>query len=210
MSKKAAIYDPQFLSGEGMRFILQNAELFGEIVRLDTKRQLKEQLEQIKPDFLVLDYANTSFVPHEMLRLVLKQLPKLKVLVATNDREPQQMRALLKSGIKGIVTKNCSEQEISLAIHNINDGGKFFCPSTMDIITQTEINQTLELSHREMQIVQLIGKGLASEAIAQELKLSLHTVNSHRKNILKKLQLKSPTELIIYAVEKGWIDLKNV
>ena len=80
----------------------------------------------------------------------------------------------------------------------------------MDIITQTEVNQTLELSHREMQIVQLIGKGLASEAIAQELKLSLHTVNSHRKNILKKLQLKSPTELIIYAVEKGWIDLKSV
>lgn len=210
MKTKAAIYDPQFLSGEGMRLTLQNTDLYGEIVRLDTKRQLKEQLEQVKPDFLVLDYVNSPFTPKEILRLILKQFPKLKVLIATNDREPQQIRSLLQSGIKGIVTKNCSEQEISLAIQNINEGGKFFCPSTMDIITQTEVNQTLELSHREMQIVQLIGKGLASEAIAQELKLSLHTVNSHRKNILKKLQLKSPTELIIYAVEKGWIDLKSV
>ena len=63
----------------------------------------------------------------------------------------------------------------------------------------------MELSDREMQVIRYVGKGLSSEEIASELNVSIHTVNSHRKNVLKKLGLKSPTELIVYALKQGWV-----
>ena len=111
-------------------------------------------------------------------------------------------------GVKCILTKGCSKQEILNAIHSISMGNRFYCNRILDqVMTRPETDEVTcepaDLSPREFEVLQLITKGNRTTDIADKLNISVHTINSHRKNILRKLNLKSPTELIVYAMESG-------
>ena len=133
--------------------------------------------------------------------------PNINFLVVSDNDKPARVKRFIKAGIKGFLTKGCSEEEIQTALKLIEDGGKFYCQKVIEIIADENQKADLEISEREMEIIDHICKGHSSSQIGDKLNISLHTVNSHRKNILKKLGFKSPTELIIYAVKQGWVNL---
>ena len=119
------------------------------------------------------------------------------------------MLKLLESGINGCVTRSCSEDEIINAIFSIAKGEKFFCNKVVDVILNKHLYQKEEdcaatvLSGREAEVTGLIASGLTNKEIATELFLSSHTIHTHRKNIMRKLKLKSVSELTIYAINTG-------
>lgn len=206
---KAAIYDPQFLSSAGIKIVLEHSDEVSGVVLLDTNRQLSDQVKQHQPDLLILEYLGdnkgTGSVSAEVVKLVKSTFPQLKVLIISEDDDSLQINKHISSGIHGFLTKNCSVKEIEIALETIRENGKFYCQKVLDILSDPPIIEIGDLSEREMQIIKYVGRGMSSSDIASKLHVSIHTINSHRKNILKKLGLKSPTELIIYAVDKGWI-----
>lgn len=203
--QKAAIYDPQFLSSAGIRIVLQESDEITEVVQLNTEKSLADQIKRHSPDLLVLEYLGEHPVSAETVKQLRQTHSQLKILVISEDEDAVEINRQIKSGVHGFLTKNCSVEEIQTALNTIKQDGRFYCQRVLDAISDNEFEQTLELSEREMQIIKFIGRGLSSSDIAKKLLVSIHTVNSHRKNILKKLGLKSPTELIIYAVDKGWL-----
>lgn len=207
MTKSLAIFDPQFITRQGIQRLADQNQLFSSIHIIESEQDLVKELQKIAPSFLVIDYISTEHVSIDSFKKVKKKFPELKTLVISDDNDKARIQSIIKTGIKGFLTKSCSKKEILEAIDSIRDGGKFFCNKVVDIITTGEDFNYSELSEREMEIVKLISKGNSSAQIAGGLNISLHTVNSHRKNILKKLGLKSPTELIIYAAERGWVGL---
>lgn len=207
MAGTVAIYDPQFITRQGLEGLMQRLDHFDEINATPSRTELDRTLSELYPSMLVIDYLpDSTFGPGEFGKIK-KQYPELKTLVISDDNDKARIQAVIKSGIRGFLTKSCSEKEVLEAIDTIKDGGKFFCKKVLEIITSGEEYDYAELSEREIEIVKLISKGLSSANIATHLVISVHTVNSHRKNILKKLGLKSPTELIIYAAERGWVGL---
>ena len=205
----AAIYDPQLLSSEGIKTILEDSPKVNGVEIFDTSKSLNSQLDCNKQNLIVLDYA---LFKGELAREVEEAVPanpSINFLVISDNEEPARVKRFIAAGIKGFLTKSCSEEEIQTALKLILDGGKFYCQSVIEIIADENQKADLELSEREMEIIDHITKGNSSSQIADRLNISLHTVNSHRKNILKKLGLKSPTELIIYAVKQGWVDLNS-
>lgn len=207
MTKTLAILDPQFITQQGIQRLVDQNQLFSSIQIIDSEKDLIQELRQTSPSFLVIDYISSDHISIDSFRKVKREFPALKTLVISDDNDKARIQSIIKAGIKGFLTKSCSKKEILEAIDTIRDGGKFFCNKVVDIITTGEDFTYSELSEREMEIVKLISKGNSSAQIADELNISVHTVNSHRKNILKKLGLKSPTELIIYAAERGWVGL---
>lgn len=207
MTKTLAILDPQFITQQGIQRLVDQNQLFSSIQIIDSEKDLIQELRQTSPSFLVIDYISSDHISIDSFRKVKREFPALKTLVISDDNDKVRIQSIIKAGIKGFLTKSCSKKEILEAIDTIRDGGKFFCNKVVDIITTGEDFTYSELSEREMEIVKLISKGNSSAQIADELNISVHTVNSHRKNILKKLGLKSPTELIIYAAERGWVGL---
>lgn len=207
MTKTLAILDPQFITQQGIQRLVDQNQLFSSTHIIDSQEDLIQELRQISPSFLVIDYISSDHISIDSFRKVKREFPALKTLVISDDNDKVRIQSIIKAGIKGFLTKSCSKREILEAIDTIRDGGKFFCNKVVDIITTGEDFTYSELSEREMEIVKLISKGNSSAQIADELNISVHTVNSHRKNILKKLGLKSPTELIIYAAERGWVGL---
>jgi|TARA_Y100000813_G_C24035266_1_gene291809 DNA-binding NarL/FixJ family response regulator len=201
----AAIYDPQFLTREGAKKLLEQHQGVVATHVFNTEINLEEQINKTQPDFLILEYKGQQSIQPDTLDRIKNKLPQLKTLIISEDDDPIVIRQFINSGVEGFLTKRCSNQEIKTAISSISEGGKFYCDRVINIITNKDLPNPMELSDREMQVIRYVGKGLSSEEIASELNVSIHTVNSHRKNVLKKLGLKSPTELIVYALKQGWV-----
>jgi len=129
----------------------------------------------------------------------------------TGETDRKRVRDILKTGVKGMVTKTCSQQEIINSVIAVSQGNRFYCNKILDVVMENngleeeEDCTPTDLSTREYEVLQLITKGMTTTKIADELHVSVHTINSHRKNILKKLGLKSPAELIVYALESGMV-----
>ena len=201
----AAIYDPQFLTREGAKKLLEQHQGVVATHVFNTEINLEEQINKTQPDFLILEYKGQQSIQPDTLDRIKNKRPQLKTLIISEDDDPIVIRQFINSGVEGFLTKRCSNQEIKTAISSISEGGKFYCDRVINIITNKDLPNPMELSDREMQVIRYVGKGLSSEEIASELNVSIHTVNSHRKNVLKKLGLKSPTELIVYALKQGWV-----
>jgi DNA-binding NarL/FixJ family response regulator len=207
LNQSLAIYDPQFITRQGIQRLADDSKLFVHTHAIEEGQDLIGELRSLRPHFLVLDYLLSDQLSISTFRKIKKEFPGLKTLIISDDNDKARIQSVIQTGIRGFLTKSCSKREILEAIDTISDGGKFFCGKVVDIITTEEDFAYSELSDREMEIVKLIAKGKSSAEIARHLIISVHTVNSHRKNILKKLGLKSPTELIIYAAEQGWVGL---
>ncbi|OEK02881.1 hypothetical protein BFP97_15705 [Roseivirga sp. 4D4] len=203
--KKAAIYDPQFLSSTGIKIILENSDEISEVILFNTEKNLSDQIQRHQPDLLILEYLGEFMVQDTITSRLKKEHPNLRILVISEDDDAVVINKQIKAGVDGFLTKSCSVEEMQTALSVVQKGGNFFCQKVLDLVNDLQLNGDSELSEREMQIIKYIGRGLPSSEIADHLAVSIHTVNSHRKNILKKLGLKSPTELIIYAVDRGWL-----
>ncbi len=208
---KVVLSDFQYLTREGLvRFIESDPNLqLVEVV--EHSQDLRQAIIKHHPDIIILDYeAQKQDLNTLLLEIIKNEFPQ--VLVITNHDNKPHIRQMLDMGIRGIVTKGCSRMEIVNAIQAIAIGNRFFCNRILDqVITQPSTEEVTcepaDLSPREFEVLKLIIKGQRTVEIADNLSLSVHTINSHRKNILKKLNLKSPAELIVYAVESGMTKL---
>ncbi len=201
--------DFQFLTQEGFKSLLARNDKFQLVGEEEDWDLLPGQLDKNRPDVLVIDYRpdESDFV--NRLKSIKEQGVK-NILILTSDTKKERVREILKTGVKGMVTKTCSEQEIVNSILAVSQGNRFYCNKILDIVMEQSVEEEencapTDLSPREYEVLQLITKGQTTTKIADTLHVSVHTINSHRKSILKKLNLKSPTELIVYALESGLV-----
>lgn len=199
---KAAIYDTQFLSSEGIKTVLKSKPETNTVRVFESHLKLSAQIEQYTPDLLILEYLGDNPLSADAIKEIKRQFGFLKILIISEDDDTIEIKKRIAIGVEGFLTKKCSGSEIQLAIDTVKNGGRFYCQRILDIMTNQEEALAVELTERESQIIRMISKGASSTEMAKKLNLSIHTINSHRKNILKKLGFRSPAELIAYAVKK--------
>lgn len=208
---KVVLADRHDLTSAGIKAFIAERNDLTLIKAPTTKNALLKSLKENKPDVLIADYNIQGFLTLKDLAEAKAISSQTKLLIVSSDNDLENINRVLESGISGYVTKECSKQEIVNAIYATAKGQKFFCNKILDILLEKhnqkedENCEPTNLSKRETEILKLIAKGNSTLKIADKLHLSHHTVNTHRKNILKKLKVKSPTELIIYAMNTGLI-----
>ncbi|REE00435.1 response regulator transcription factor [Marinoscillum furvescens] len=203
------ISDFQFLTRAGLIHLISERDEFELVGVVDGAEELMTNVLTNHPDVLLMDYQSKDPVLQSLLGQVVKA-NATNVLIITNEDKREHIKPLIDMGIKGIVTKKCSQNEILNAIESVSKNSRFYCNRILDLLIddsqdKAEDCEPTDLSPREYEVLQLITKGHKTAQIADELNVSVHTINSHRKNILKKLNLKSPTELIVYALETGLV-----
>jgi DNA-binding NarL/FixJ family response regulator len=201
------LYDPLFLTRKGIASLIHSLQEFSIIDQIEQESNFLEKYVQTTPDLVVLHMAGFNSELLEILKST-KQRADPNILVIISNPSIEVVQELLKSGIKGMVSQTCSEIEIVNALKAVAEGKRFFCHCILDLMVgepleKKKTHPSTNLSSRELEVLQLIARGYSSSRISQELYISVHTVNSHRKNILKKLNLKSPIQLITYALEHG-------
>jgi len=202
------IADPQELALAGIERILSKENTFEVCGQVKNKTELDKSLRTHPPDILVLDYEKLAgFTAESCIQLAQKH-PDLKIFIITADQQQENILQVLESGVLAFLTKDCSRQEILNAFYSITQGQKFFCNRVLDVLMNQKIYRSShdsssgELTERETQIIRYIAKGKGTQEIASVLNLSPHTINAHRKNILKKLDATSPVEMIVKALSK--------
>jgi len=174
------------------------------------EQSLFANLDETNYDLVVIDPLSSSerFTVATTLKLK-EKYPDKKVLIISEIHSPQNVLQILEKGVQGYLTRQCDAAEITHAIFAITKGEKFYCNKVIDIALNKEFDpencEPTSLTERENEITTLIASGLTNKEIGEKLHLSHHTVHTHRKNILKKLGIKSVSELTVYAMSVGLI-----
>ncbi len=203
------VADSQYLTRKAIASIIKDMPSFQLKAQLECLEELELRLSSFQPDFLILEGNAHNIDFPEKIKTIQHSFD-MKILVVTSQQDPDFIRSVIKLGVNGIIAKDCSESEISNALNTVSAGHRFYSSSFLDLFMEKEqvIGEgTAKLSPRELQVLQFIAQGQTTKTIAANLHISIHTVNSHRKNILRKLDVSSPIHLVTYAVEKGIVNV---
>jgi DNA-binding NarL/FixJ family response regulator len=167
--------------------------------------------EQLKPSLAIVDLMVPSLNGLEIIRQLRKQMPKLKILVFSAYSSRERVQAALKAGVNGIVHKNASITELEEGIQRVANGESFMSGQILeilrDLMLHPEMTDSLEkLTTREREILQLVAEGNTTKDIAAKLGISVKTADTHRTNVMNKLNLHDIASLTRFAIQAGLIE----
>jgi DNA-binding NarL/FixJ family response regulator len=207
------IADSQYLTRRGLKQVLNQRQGFRVIAELTTEEELLKHLKTSPPEVLILDYNQPRHFSPETIDKARAIAPQMGILVLSADDHKDRIFKVIQGGVNCFITKECDEAEILDAIQAANTQSRFFCNKVLDFILEKSFASPADnsaptpLTPREKEIVVLTAQGLIAKEIAAQLNLSTHTVYTHKKRIMKKLELKSPVQLVMYALENGMIEV---
>lgn len=196
------IADDHTLVRETWSFILNTDERFSVVAESGNGEDAVERAKQLRPDVVIMDINLPGMNGIEATQLIRKYSPASRILGVSLHTQPTYARKMIQKGAMGYVTKNSSREEMFKAIIEIQAGRRYICDEIKNILSEQIINGDEQngglnsLSQREIEIIQFIRKGFSSKEIAESLEISVKTVEVHRYNILKKLNLKNSAALV--------------
>ncbi|HEX4876630.1 MAG TPA: response regulator transcription factor [Chitinophagaceae bacterium] len=203
------LVDDHKLIRESWAFILNSDPRFTVVGETSDANELIELVKEKKPVIVLMDINMSPVNGFDATKLVRQYSPSSKVIGISMHSMPAYARKMLQLGAMGYVTKNSSKDELIKAIIEVSNNKKYICDEVKNILAQQELEEENgktdlnSLSRREIDIVKLIKEGLSSREIATKLDISLKTVEVHRYNILKKLNLKNSAALVNFINAQG-------
>lgn len=206
---RVLIADGQDLTRNGIAHVFAKGQGF-EATKARNRDELRLHLRHPLPDLFIADYNSIPEFSADDLIEVRQQFDTLPVMAITSDGDKKVILRLLESNIHGFLFKDCSEKELIRCAEALLRGERFFCTEVFVMLMEARLSRPSEqwpsqLTSREVDIIRLIVKGHSTSIIAGELNLSPHTISTHRKNIMRKLKIKSPAVLAARAYDLGII-----
>lgn len=203
--------DNQFVSSVGLYSLLQSMGVEN-ILKAETVTQLQSKLNQYSTALVILDYTLFDFESaQQMLNLRMAYIQSHWLLFSDELSKQFIRNTLMSDESMSIVMKQDSEREIKAALHSIIQGEVYICDYAKQILAEKPANteSNIQLTASEKMILHEIALGKTTKEIAFEKHLSFHTVNSHRKNIYRKLEVNNLHEAIKYAIQAGLFDVSD-
>lgn len=210
---KVFIADDHPIVTYGVSGIIEQKSDFELVGTASSSADLRKKLPPAKPDVLLLDLNMPGDDYTLNLNYLKEEFPKLKIIIYSQYTESDLIRQLLRDGVAGFLPKASTPADLHEAIKTVYAGQRYIHSSVSfakpnavgEAPFKDDFHKRLGLSRREQEILELISKGLTSSLIGQTLFISKHTVETHRKNILRKLDFNSSTELVRFAVQQGLV-----
>ncbi|MCU7548907.1 response regulator transcription factor [Chitinophagaceae bacterium LB-8] len=208
------IADDHTLVRETWSFILNTDPRFSVVAESGSGEEAVELANKLRPHIVIMDINLPGMNGIEATQLIRKYSPGSKVLGVSLHTQPTYARKMIQKGAMGYVTKNSSREEMFKALMEIHNGRKYICDEIKNILSEQVISgedaQTglNALSQREIEIIAYIKKGFSSKEIADALHISVKTVEVHRYNILKKLNLKNAAALVNF-INNSQLDFES-
>jgi len=169
-----------------------------------------EQCLEVKPDMIILDVMLPGLNGAEVLTRLKKQLPKVRVLGFSAFPTKHILKQMVEAGADGLVRKSESLDTLEKAIEQVSSGSTFFSPDVVEMLRDImlhpeQVSSITELSSRERQVLQLIAESHSNKDIASVLGISVKTAETHRNNIMRKLNIHDAVGLTRYAIANGLV-----
>ena len=210
---KLLVADSSVLMREGLKSLIK-ALPFYQVIEVAEIKVLKSLILKNKPEVLVIDPVSFE-MNHTGISDLKKEFKNVNILAITIPLSKEEISAYLSSGVTGFLLKDCDKDEICEAIESTRKGDRFLCGKIAEVlVSNVELKarpvyskklscEGFVVSEREIEIIKLIAVGLSNKQIADKLCLSLHTINTHRKNILQKLKVNNTAGVVMFAVKNN-------
>lgn len=211
---KILLVDDHKMFIDGLRAFLEKDEKIDIVGEALSGEATMVFLEKNPVDVVVLDIEMKGINGVETTALIKKKFPKTRVLILSMHKKKRFIVGLFKAGASGYVLKNKSKEELLGAIYNVYEGRPHFGLEVLKVASSIDEPQSqydyepeVKLTERETEVLILVAKGFTTQAISDQLFISKLTVNTHRRNLLQKLDLPNAQHLVIYAIKNGLISI---
>lgn len=218
---KVLIADKNYLSRVGAELLISSLKGFELLPSVITNLEdLSKKVSSSCPDILILDFYSFNLSASD-IRSLSRKNKNLKILAITEALSSTEMNNALNSGVNSYLLKECDREEIIEAIIATLNNERFLCGKVTSVLTSVpEVEQTKALirtyscegfgvTEREIEIIKYIAEGLSNKQIADKLSLSTHTVNTHRKNIMNKLDVNNTAGIVMFAVKNQLLETNH-
>ena len=206
--KKLILVDDHKLFRNGLKFILNdinNIEIVGEA---SNGKEFLELIGFITPDLVLMDISMPEMNGVDASKKALEKIPNLNILILTMFSDEQYYNTFIEIGVKGFILKECDNNELKTAVITILNGGTYFSQELLlKLIRNRNIDQSIQLTKREHEVLTLICKGHSNTQISDELHISQRTVERHRANLLLKTESNNSISLVIFAIKSGIVKI---
>ena len=210
--KTALIADDHRIMREGLRSLLEKSGNFECIAEADDGYQAVKLAMELRPDIVIMDIAMPNLNGIEATRQIKSDLPEVEVVVLSMHATRNYVLQVLQAGASAYLLKDSAFEELSTALLAISRGGMYLSPAIAKTAALANLKagpsggapgQIEHLTKRELQVLQLIAEGKSTKDIAARLELSVKTVETHRKQIMDKLEIRSIAGLTKYCIREG-------
>jgi len=199
---------------EGLRALLSSHSDFDIVGEAKDGQDAIRRVEKLEPDLVLMDLSMPRMDGISAINDIKKRYPKIKIIALTVHKTEEYILAALKAGADGYILKDATRNELILAIKSVIDDRQYLSPGVSEKVIQgyLEGKKTIKtdsswdtLSQREKEVLKLIAEGYKNKEIAEFLGVSLKTVEKHRANLMKKLDLHNAATLTAFAMERGMV-----
>jgi two-component system, NarL family, response regulator NreC len=206
--------DDHQLMRSGVRLMLEREPDISVVGEASDGREAVSLVKTLKPEVVVMDIGMPNLNGIEAAYQMTQENPELAIVIVSMHSDESYVLRALKAGARGYLLKDSAEADLIKAVHVVYAGKSFFSPSVSKVLLDDYVRKLRRsgtedaydlLTPREREILQLIAEGKSNKDVANLLNLSVYTVESHRSNLMEKLNLRGLPELILYAVRRGII-----
>ena len=211
---RVLLADDHKLMRSGLPLLLQQSPEFTVVGEADDGREAVGLYNSLQPDVVVMDVGMPRLNGVEAAAQITDAKPGAAIVMLSMHSDESYVLRALKAGARAYLLKDSAEADLGRAILAVKEGKSFFSPAVSKVLLEDYMRKLARsggedsfdlVSTREREILQLVAEGNSSKEVANLLNLSVHTVETHRSNLMQKLNLRGLPELILYAVRKGLI-----
>jgi len=211
---RVLLADDHSVVRQGLRVWLERSGSIEVVGEAADGREAVALAEQLKPDIVIMDIAMPLLNGIDATAQITRRDPNTKVIVLSMHADESYILRALGAGAKGYLMKESTETDVLPAVHSVQEGKSYFSSSItrmlledyMRMLKQNNLQDSYDLlTEREKEVLQLLAQGKSNKEVAQILNLSPHTIDSHRTNLMQKLDVHNTAEIVLYAVRKGII-----
>ncbi len=206
------IVDDHQLIIDGLVHMISADEQFEVMASYNSPEDALKKVPLLKPDILMTDLEMPGLNGLELIRRIRAQMPDQKVILLTMHLDKATVKSAMEREVNAYLLKNLDEREFLMALNKVRQGQRYFSYEVTDTLASRSVEirpkaqlKTLGLTEREREILTLIAEGLSSKMIAGDLSISLSTVETHRKALIKKLDVSNVAGLVRIAVQEGLV-----
>ena len=212
MSIRVLIADDHKIMLAGLRSLLEKQTDIEVVGEADNGRKAVQLAQEKKPDVVVMDVSMPDLNGIEATTQISESLPETRVIALSMHSDKRFVMGMLRAGASGYLLKDCASQELANAILQVAGGKKYLSPEITGVVlgdilqggSPGEVATVAsQISPREREVLQLIAEGWSTKQIASHLYVSVKTIETHRRQIMKKLDLHSIADLTKYAIREG-------
>ena len=217
MTIKILLADDHKITRQGLRSLLEKQSDMAVVAEAEDGRTAVQMVEKLSPDVVIMDVSMPDLNGIEATRQIISRNSKVKIIALSMHSDRLFVTEMLKSGACGYLLKDCAFEELAGAIRAVVDGKTYLSPAISGVVVDDYLHRLSKndspngqiLTNREREVLQLLAEGKSTKQIALKLHISVKTVETHRRQMMDKLDIHTVAELTKYAIRKGLTSLET-